>query len=387
MEGLAAAKPTACMRMLTCIWRSAVPTTMSSSTTSMAYTRCRTRKGEGGTNTSQTDTGQAEQRNCASPPACVEGGVRPAQSVSNRTSGICCVCTGLAWRRSQYLTVLSQLPVTSMFIWERVGGREDAQVEAGIEREATALLGQLRACFAATRDGTGCPQAAHAQLAALPPHIPALCSHTWRMKNACRTGAACCATCCCWLVCRFHIFTPLSHPPAGRVAEQMYHSLMLWSHMVPRAEQTPQYVSIACPPPPLECRAAPANTMLPSPLQALHITGLSAVMAALGMAWPLLCTSQHSTCMGSQERKQRERTVTQHACAGQLISLAAHTAAQSCPVAPSAGCQSQSHTCPDHEVATSRLLAGLNLSELMPSLGGDGTSASLLGLRQHGRFT
>lgn len=150
------------------------------------------------------------------------------------------------------------------------------------------------------------PSSLHCQHTSTPP--PALRSRTWRMKNACRTGAACCATCCCWLVCRFHIFTPLSHPPAGRAAQQLYHSLMLRSHMVQRAELTPQHASIACPTPPLGCPASPANTMLPSPLQALHITGLSAVMAALGMAWPLLCTSQHSTCMGSQERQQREQT-------------------------------------------------------------------------------
>lgn len=43
---------------------------------------------------------------------------------------------------------------------------------------------------------------------------------------------------------------------------------------------------------------------------------------------------------------------------------------------------SNARTWPDHDEATSRLLAGLNFSELMPSLGGDGTSASLLGLRQ-----
>lgn len=66
-------------------------------------------------------------------------------------------------------------------------------------------------------------------------------------------------------------------------------------------------------------------------LHALHSTGLSSVMAALGMACPLLCTSQHSTW-------------------------------------------------PLHDVATSRLDAGLNLRLLMPSDGGLGTSALLLGL-------
>ena len=44
-------------------------------------------------------------------------------------------------------------------------------------------------------------------------------------------------------------------------------------------------------------RHAPTKTDEPSPDQALHNTGLSSVIAALGMDCPLGCTSQHSACV------------------------------------------------------------------------------------------
>ena len=84
------------------------------------------------------------------------------------------------------------------------------------------------------------------------------------------------------------------------------------------------------PSPPTRARA-PTNTAVPSGAHALHSTGLSSVIAALGVACPLPATSQHSTWLF-------------------------------------------------HEVATSRLEFGLNARLLMPSAGAEGTSTSLLGL-------
>eukprot|EP00958_Prasinococcus_capsulatus_P024741 scaffold3911_cov390-Prasinococcus_capsulatus_cf.AAC.1 len=69
----------------------------------------------------------------------------------------------------------------------------------------------------------------------------------------CRTGASCAATCCCWLDCKFHIFTVLSQPPE--------------------------------------------KTTDPSPDQAQSRTGWSWSMAAFATDWPLCCTSQHLTCV------------------------------------------------------------------------------------------
>ena len=116
-----------------------------------------------------------------------------------------------------------------------------------------------------------------------------------RTSLQCRTGASCLATCCCCCVCRFHIFTMLSHPPASFsfacqecCAAQLQCAVSVQHNKSLIAKGSPEQWSRL-----FEPKHRPEKTVEPSGDQAEHSTGWSWLIAALGTEEPLLWISQH----------------------------------------------------------------------------------------------